>query len=98
MLAFFVFERTFNSDGYLFLVRRLFIQEFFNDEKSHMSGLSRKLCFCFFRLINCRFCFIYVVKTMAMICIAVKSVKTCLLVVQNRFTHELAHATRKLKF
>ena len=35
----------------------------------------------------------YIVKTMTMICIAVKSVMICLLVVQNRFTHELAHDT-----
>ena len=35
---------------------------------------------------------------MTIICIAVKSIMICLLVVHNRFTHELAHDTCKLKF
>ena len=35
---------------------------------------------------------------MTIICIAVKSIMTCLLVEHNRFTHELAHDTCKLKF
>ena len=43
MFAFFVFERTLNSDSQIFLVRRLFIQKCFNVEKSHMSWLSGKL-------------------------------------------------------
>ena len=35
---------------------------------------------------------------MTMTCIAVKYAIICLLVVQNRFTHELAHDTCKFKF
>ena len=42
---------------------------------------------------------VYIVKTMTMNCIAAKSVMICLRVVKkNRFTHDLAHDTFKLKF
>ena len=54
--------------------------------------------FLYFRLIYWNFCFVFIVKTLTMICIVVKSVKIYLLAVQNRFTHELAHDTCKLKF
>ena len=45
--------------GKVFLVRRVFIQECFNVEKSHMSFFRENL-FLYLRLINWNFCFVYI--------------------------------------
>ena len=42
-----------------------------------------KTCFLYFRLINWNFCFVFIVKTMTMICVVVKSVIVCYLVVKK---------------